>query len=262
MTRASATMTVSEVARISGVSVRALHHYDEIGLLRPSRRSPAGYRLYSATDLERLQQILFFRALEVPLDDIARIMTDPDYDVGATLRCQREMLIAKVAHGRELIRTIDAAIERIEKGTTIMPTDEAVEKELSELFEGFNPKDYEDEVKERWGDTAAYKESQRRTAAYTKADWARYKAEAEANGRRFAAAMDAALPPDSREAMDAAEEHRLLIDRWFYPCGRQFHANLGELYVTDPRFTANIDKVRPGLAAYQRAAFAANARRG
>lgn len=261
MGKTSAMMTVSEVARISGVSVRALHHYDEIGLLRPSQRSGAGYRLYSAGDLERLQQILFFRALEVPLNEVARIMTDPDYDVGATLRSQREMLVAKVTHVRELIRTIDAAIDRVEKGTKEMTTETTTDDELSSLFEGFDPGTYEEEAKKKWGDTPAYAESRRRTAAYTKADWARYKGEAQANGLRFAAAMDAGLPAESPEAMDAAEEHRLLIDRWFYPCSRQFHVNLGEMYVSDARFTANIDKLRPGLAAYQRAAFAANAQR-
>jgi DNA-binding transcriptional MerR regulator len=254
-------LTVSQVARISGISVRALHHYDEIGLLRPAQRSPAGYRLYSGADLERLQQVLFFRALEVPLDEIARIMGDPRFDVAATLRSQREILISKVAHAGALIRAIEAAIDRLEKGQTIMSDGNDAGNELSSMFEGFKPEEYEAEAEQRWGQTDAFQESKRRTARYTKADWQRYKAEAEANGKRFAAAMEAGLPPDSDQAMDAAEEHRLIIDRWFYPCSREFHPRLGELYVTDPRFTANIDKVKPGMAAYQRDAFAANARR-
>src|SRR4051812_45990271 len=111
--------TVSEVARIAGVSVRALHHYDEIGLLRPSGRSEAGYRLYSQPDLDRLQQVMFFRALEFPLEEIARIMKDPEFDVGAALRMQRQLLTAKAVHVRGLIAAVDDAILRLEKGSTM-----------------------------------------------------------------------------------------------------------------------------------------------
>ena len=92
-------LTVSQVAKLTGVSVRALHHYDEIGLLRPSGRSGAGYRLYSEGDLERLQQVLFFRALELPLEEIHRIMTDPRFDVAAALRMQRQLLGEKAGIG-------------------------------------------------------------------------------------------------------------------------------------------------------------------
>src|SRR5688572_920406 len=103
-------LTVSQVAAVAGVSVRALHHYDEIGLLRPSGRSAAGYRLYSDADLERLQQVLFFRALELPLEDITRIMTDPDFDVAAALRMQRQQLAEKTVKLRALVSAVDAAL--------------------------------------------------------------------------------------------------------------------------------------------------------
>src|SRR5688572_12406689 len=109
----AAGLTVSQVARTAGVSVRALHHYDEIGLLRPSARSDAGYRLYNQSDLERLQQIMFFRALELPLDEVARIMTAPAFDVKATLRGQRELLIERLAHCHALIAAVEAAIARL-----------------------------------------------------------------------------------------------------------------------------------------------------
>ncbi len=248
-------LTVSEVARLTGVSVRTLHHYDQIGLLRPSARSDAGYRLYSPADLERLQQVLFFRELEFPLDQVTRIVTDREFDVGAALRTQRQLLAAKAVRLTALIRAVDAALARLEKGEPMTPA------ELTALFEGFDPARYEDEAQERWGQTEAYRESKRRTAGYTQRDWEAIKKEADEIYRRLAALLEAGVPATDPAALDAAEAHRLHIDRWFYPCARALHRGLGELYVSDPRFTANIDRWRPGLAAYARAAFHANAER-
>jgi DNA-binding transcriptional MerR regulator len=247
--------TVSQVARMAGVSVRALHHYDEIGLLRPSGRSEAGYRLYDQADLERLQQVMFFRALEVPLDEIARIMTDPEFDVGAALRMQRQLLARKAVQVHGLIAAVDAAIARLEKGATMG------NEELFEVFEGWNPKEHEAEAEERWGSSQEWRQSKARTARYTKQDWLKIKGEGSELYRQLALLMAAGKPPGSTEAMDAAELHRQYISRWFYDCSPAVHRGLGELYVNDPRFTANIDKVAPGLALFCREAFAANAAR-
>jgi DNA-binding transcriptional MerR regulator len=244
--------TVSQVARLAGISVRALHHYDEIGLLRPSGRSEAGYRLYDEKDVERLQQVMFFRALEFPLEEIARIMTDPDFDVGAALRMQRQLLAGKAVQVRGLIAAVDAAIARLEKGETM------AEDQIAEMFEGFDPKEYEEEAERRWGDTKEWKQSKQRTARYTKQDWLRIKAEGEVIYHQLATLMGAGKAPGSTEAMDAAELHRQYISRWFYDCRAAVHRGLGELYVADPRFTANLDKVASGLADYCRQAFAAN----
>jgi DNA-binding transcriptional MerR regulator len=261
-------LTVSQVSRIANVSVRALHHYDEIGLLVPSARSDAGYRLYDDADLARLQQILFFRALELPLPEIARIMNDPAFDVAAALRYQREMLIEKLARSHALIRAVDAALAEIEKGTIVMSNEQPkTSKSASETGEMFSPwqdfkqEDYEAEVEQRWGNTEAFKESKRRTARYTKEDWAVIKAEGGAALTALADLLAAGTPPDAPAAMDAAEAHRAHITRWFYACSPAIHRGLGELYCNDPRFTVNIDKLRPGLSAYARAAFAANADR-
>jgi DNA-binding transcriptional MerR regulator len=267
-------LTVSQVSRIANISVRALHHYDEIGLLVPSGRSDAGYRLYSHADLARLQQILFFRALELPLGEIARIMTDPDFDVAATLRYQRELLIEKVARSHALIRAVEAAIANLEtqatkatqkKGDPTMNDDEGMNPSAGEgLFDAwkdFKQEDYEAEAEQRWGDTEAFKESKRRTARYTKQDWELIKREAAAVMQGLCDQMIAGTAPDAPAAMDAAEAHRAHVTRWFYPCSPAIHRGLGDLYVNDPRFTANIDKLRAGLAVYARAAFAANADR-
>ena len=135
-------------------------------------------------------------------------------------------------------------------------------EEKFEVLGDFDPSVYEDEVKERWGDTDAYKESARRTKDYTKDDWQRYKEESEEINLAIAALMDQGVQPEDMCAMDAVERHRLLIDRWFYPCSRDMQAELGKMYVADPRFTATYEKIHPGMAAYMRDATTANARRG
>ena len=135
-------------------------------------------------------------------------------------------------------------------------------EEMFEVFGDFDPAEYEDEVKERWGDTDAYKESARRTSRYTKEDWERFKAESEEIGSAIAALMDEGVPADDPRAMDAVDRARLQIDTWFYPCSRTMHAELGKMYVADPRFTATYEKIRPGMAQYVCDATQANLARG
>lgn len=134
-------------------------------------------------------------------------------------------------------------------------------EEMLEVFGDFDPSEYEDEVKERWGDTDAYKESARRAKRYTKEDWQRFKTESEEITNKIASLTDEDVAPDDPRAMDAVERHRLQIDRWFYPCSHEMHAELGKMYVADSRFTATYEKIRPGMAHYVRDAIAANAAR-
>ena len=135
-------------------------------------------------------------------------------------------------------------------------------EEMFEVFGDFDPAAYEGEVKERRGDTDAYKESARRTRGCTKEDWRRFSDEDEAINGRIATLIDEGVAPEDPRTLDAVEQARLLIDRWFYPCSRKRHAELGEMYVSDPRFTAAYEKTRSGMATYMRAATAANAARG
>lgn len=234
-------LTVSEVARVTGLSVRALHHYDEIGLLRPSGRTEAGYRLYDDADLAKLQQVLFFRELGFPLEEIGRILSDPTFDRREALLTQRRLLAGRRTRLTAMLEAVDAALDALEKGTKMDP---------KKMFEGTDPSAYEAEAKERWGDTPAYQESARRTAKYTQKDWEQVKAEQGAVTQRLAALLAAGRKPSDPEVQAAIEEHRLVIDRRFYPCSRQMHRMLGEGYVSDPRFTAFYDRVQPGLAQF------------
>src|SRR5215470_9100615 len=140
-------LTVSEVARLANVSVRALHFYDEIGLVRPSGRSQAGYRLYSPADLQRLQQVMSFKVLGFPLEEISRLLGDPDFDVKAALELQRRLLTEKAEQTQTLIAAVDAALTALKKGRKMDGSN------MFEAFGQFDPTLYEEEVKERWGET-------------------------------------------------------------------------------------------------------------
>ena len=134
-------------------------------------------------------------------------------------------------------------------------------EERLEVFGEFRSEDYAEEAEQRWGDTEAYRQSQRRVATYNKEDWQRIKAEEGQVRTRLAAAFAAGLAPGSEEAMAAAEAHRQHISRWFYECNYDTHKGLTGMYVSDERFRAHYDATAPGLARFIREAAHANARR-
>lgn len=247
--------SVGQVAGLAGVTIRTLHHYDEIGLLSPSGRSAAGYRIYEEDDLERLQRILFYRELGFALEEIATIVDDPRSDVVGHLRRQRELLTERIKRLRAMVEAIDYEMEAQKMGIRLTP------EERFEVFGDFRPEDYAEEAERRWGDAEAYRQSQRRVASYTKEDWLKIKAEEEEVRANLAAAFAAGLAPDSDEAMAAAEAHRQHITRWFYDCGYDIHRGLTDMYVNDDRFRAHYDALAPGLAQFIREAAHANADR-
>ncbi|HUP88436.1 MAG TPA: MerR family transcriptional regulator [Longimicrobiales bacterium] len=247
------TYSVSEVSRLAHVTVRTLHHYDEIGLLVPSQRSAKGYRQYTDSDLQRLQQILIFRQLGFTLESIQRMIDEPPTDRREALLTQRELLHGHIKETEAVIRAIDTAINALEGGTGM---------DAKKMFDGFDEFDhtkYEDEARERWGHTEAYKESARRTKQYTKEDWARMKSEMESLNQRMVEVMKSGKPASDAAATAIAEQHRQHIDRWFYPCSHKMHVGLGEMYISDPRFAENYEKYAVGLAQYMRDAIIANA---
>ncbi|TLS42134.1 MerR family transcriptional regulator [Streptomyces montanus] len=247
--------SVGQTAGFAGITVRTLHHYDEIGLLVPSERSYAGHRRYSDADLDRLQQILFYRELGFPLDEVAALLDDPEADPRAHLRRQHELLTARIERLQKMAAAVEHAMEARKMGINLTP------EEKFEVFGDKDPEQYAEEAEQRWGGTEAYAESQRRTARYTKDDWKRMQAEVNAWGERYGALMDAEEPPNGEAAMDLAEEHRQHINQWFYECPYEMHTCLGEMYVSDERFKAFYDSMRSGLAEHLRDAIVANAAR-
>jgi DNA-binding transcriptional MerR regulator len=249
------TYEVGAVAKLSGVTVRTLHHYDQIGLLKPGGRTSAGYRRYGDTDLERLQCILFYRELGFDLERITQILSD-EGTVGLDhLRAQHRLLSDRIARLTRMIAAVSKAMEAYEMEIHLTPA------ERLEVFGEFDPDAHAAEAQERWGDTDAYRESSRRAGTYTKQDWAKFKAASQAVNDRLAQAMKSGLSADTAEAMDAVEAHRLLINDWFYPCTTEMHVGLAEMYIADPRFTANYEAIAPGLAQYVHDAILANAGR-
>ena len=245
--------TVGAVARLTGVTVRTLHHYDEIGLLKASGRSDAGYRRYADADLDRLQRILFYRELGFGLNQIKDVMTDGNADAIGHLRRQRAMLLDRIGRLKRMATAVEKAMEARAMGISLTP------EERFEVFGDFNPDDHAAEVEERWGDTDAYRESAKRTARYTKADWQRINAQGQAAIEQVIGAMADRKPADSPAAMAGAEAHRQQITDAFYDCSYEIHAALAEMYLADPRFTATYEKIAPGLAQYLHDAIKANA---
>lgn len=215
--------TVHEASQISGVSVRTLHHYDAIGLLRPTAVTEAGYRLYDDTALARLQSILLFRELAFPLKEIKRIMDDPQFDQATALEQQIRLLELQQ---ERLSRLIDLARETMKTGVNNMDFT---------AFDNSKLEQYAAEVKERWGNTAAYQESAQRPAADQKDAAAGLMAQFAHMGRLRTG------DPAGQEAQAAVRELQEFITKHFYTCTPEILAGLGQMYTADDRFRASID---------------------
>jgi DNA-binding transcriptional MerR regulator len=230
---------------MAGVTVRTLHHYDHIGLLSPSTRSAAGYRYYSEADLLRLQQILFFRELGFPLEQIAAILDDPRFDQVRALRDHRRMLREEVGRLQRLLNTVDKTIAKLTEGTMGL-TDE-------ELYEGFSKEQaerYRREAREQYGE-AVVEASEQRARQMSKVEWNAVKDEGDAVTRGLAALAD--RDPADPEVQALIARHYAWVATFWTPNAASY-AGLGQLYTDNPEFRANYDKYRPGLADFMRAA--------
>ena len=245
--------SVKEVAKLTGVSVRALHYYDEIGLLVPSARTGAGYRIYDDTDLLRLQQILIGRELGLSLEEIRRFLDDPCFDHEKALLQQKRQLTERAVRTETMIRAVEAALAALHDAR------KETAMSMNQIFDGFDPSGYEEEAQQRWGHTEAFRASVKRTRRYTPDDWKRCLTEQAAVYADANSALTSGKAAESPEARAIAERHRLAIDRWFYPCDRAMHARLADLYEADQRFAANIDRYGAGLTPFLAAAIRANA---
>ena len=230
-------MRISEVAKLTGITVRTLHYYDEVGLLKPSEITEAGYRLYSREDLEILQQILFFRELDFPLSQIKEIMNNPNYDKEEALKKQKELLIQQRQRIEGLIKLIEKRIE----GDNNMSFKEFDMNEIEE-----NKKKYAKEVKERWGTSKAYEESEKKTSSYNKGKWGDINQETSEIFKGFAELRNS--DPGSEEVQELVRRWQKYITDNFYTCTNEILSGLGLMYVEDERFKENLDKNGEGTA--------------
>lgn len=230
-------LTIGALSRLSGVSVRALHHYDQIGLLRPSEVGNAGYRYYDDEAIERLWQILFYRELDFSLSDIAGIVSSPSFDRMRALTEHQTLLMQKRKRLDQLIALVSNAMKG-EKTMEFKPFDTS---EIDAMRA-----QYAEEAKARWGNTDAYRESTRRAAKWTDADKTRMEKE---SGEIFSgfASLVGADPADER-AQRLVARWKAFISESYYDCTNEILAGLGQMYVADERFTKNIDKFGAGTA--------------
>lgn len=237
-------MKVKEVSKLTGVSVRTLHHYDDIGLLTPDAITEAGYRLYSDENLSTLQQILFFRELGFPLKKIKELLDSPSFDRQKAFEMQRKMLIEKRTQLDDMIKTIEKTIQH-GKGAYQMTNEEK--------FKGFdfNQNPYEQEARERWGDKAVGKSNKK--VAQFGPEYGE-----EMNRIYFKLAELRHLSPESDEAQEAIGEWFAFLNK-MGDYSLEMFEGLGQMYVTDERFTKNIDQFGEGLAAFMCNAMAAYA---
>lgn len=203
----------------------------------------AGYRLYTDADLARLQQVLFLRELGLGLAEIKAIVDRPDFDRRQALLQHRQLLLARQERLRRLIQSVDRTLAALERG---IPVDE------KEMFDGFDQGAYAEEARQRWGHTEEYRESARRTARYTKADWQAIQQEGGAIYQGLAGLADRS--PADPEVQELIRRHHTHINERFYTCSLGVYRGLGEMYVQDERFAAFFAQIRPGLAEFMQAA--------
>lgn len=241
--------TVGEVAALAGVSVRTLHHYDELGLVEPSARTDAGYRLYGHADLERLQEVLALRATGLPLADVKAVLDDPAHDRVQVLRAQAGRLRDEQDRLADLLDVVEDAIAAADRGDR---------QQEDAMFDGTDHEQYAREAEERWGDTEAHRQSQQRMAAMGPDAADRARAWWQEHFDQFAALRRENVPLDDDRVVAAVADHRALLNR-FYDCDASMQRSLAQMYVADERFRATYDGHAEGLAAYVRDAVAAHA---
>ncbi|MER7452722.1 MerR family transcriptional regulator [Nocardia beijingensis] len=246
-------LTVGQVSARLGVTIRALHHWDEIGLARPSLRTVAGYRLYTAGDLERLHRIVVYRELGLGLDRIRAILDDSAADVPAALRAQRAQVAERIDRLQRLSAGLDRMIDAHERGLLL-----TVEQQAAIFGPQWDP-DWPARARERYGDTTQWQQYAEHAASRGPEEWQAIADAVAEFDRALVDAMDAGVTPGSPEANRLVERHREVFASYF-PLTRQMQVCLGRRYETDPGFAAHYDGIRSGLAPWFRRIIDASAR--
>jgi len=230
-------LSIGALSRLSGVSIRALHHYDQIGLLQPSEVAASGYRYYDDAAIERLWQILFYRELDFPLIDIGEILSSPAFDRDRALREHLNLLTQK----RERLDRLIGLVSNAMKGEQNMEFKEFDTSEIDALRE-----QYAAEAKARWGNTEAYRESAKRASKWTEADKKRLEAQSGEIFSGFAALVG--TDPADAGVQALVARWKAFVSESYYDCTNEILAGLGQMYVADERFTKNIDQYGAGTA--------------
>lgn len=251
---ADVAVTVGTAASRVGVTVRTLHHWDEIGLVRPSERSPAGYRLYTASDLARLHRVVIHRELGVSLEETAQLLEAPAEEAADALLRQRDRLRERIARLEEMADALDRMAEARGSGLLL-----SAEAQVAIFGKRWNP-DWPEQARRKWGHTAQWAQYTERSAQRTAEDWRRISAGVEALNADLVEALRAGVEPGSERANTLAEHHRATIGVYF-DCTHSMHVLIGRVYVEDPGFRENHEALAPGLAQWLHEVIDANVRR-
>lgn len=246
-------MTVGAAASLVGVTVRALHHWDEIGLVRPSGRTAAGYRLYTTEDVARLHRVLVYRELGVSLEDIAALLDSPSEEAAESLLRQRDQLLERIGRLRRMADGLDRMAEARRAGVLL-----SAEEQVAIFGKQWQPS-WAAEARERWGHTDQWAQAAERAAGRTPEDWKEITRRVEELDADLAAAKAEGVTPGSERANALAERHRASIGVYF-DCTHSMHVCLGRMYAEDPAFSAHYNNMAPGLVAWLREVVDANAR--
>ena len=252
-TRDTAPLTVGAVARLVGVSVRTLHHWDQIGLVTPSARTAGGYRSYRSDDVSRIHRVLVYRELGFSLTAVSDLLDDPDIDEERHLREQHRLLQERIASLQRMADAVDRVLQRKAAGPTLSAAEQA------EIFGRGWREDWADEARSRWGGSDQWRQLEQNVAAYTAEERAQFADAGQALHEEMADAMRADVASTSAQAIALAERHRAMIGT-LYHCTPSMHALLGRMYVEDPRFRETLDRTQDGLSVWLRDAIYAAAR--
>jgi DNA-binding transcriptional MerR regulator len=240
--------TVQKLGKLAGVSTRTLRYYDEIGILKPARINSSGYRIYGQQEVDRLQQILFYRELGVSLEDIQKIVKDPSFDGASALKGHREKLLEKRVQ-------LDLLIANVEK--TIKHSEGRISMSNKEKFEGFkkkmiadNEKQYGNEAREKYGNESV-DQSNAKLMNMTEEQYKKVTG-LEKQVRETLAQAFATGDPAGPLAQKAAQLHKEWLCYFWTHYSKEAHAGLAQMYVDDERFKANYDKEQPGTAEFLR----------
>ncbi|MFJ4650246.1 MerR family transcriptional regulator [Nocardia sp. NPDC088792] len=246
-------LTVGRAAALVGISVRTLHHWDLIGLVQPSDRTHAGYRVYSPEDIARVHRVLVYKELGFPLAEIARLLDDPAIDARRHLRTQRAELAQRISHLEQMVTAVDRMLEATATGIRLTAEQQA------EIFGADWRPEWVEEAETRWGGTAQWAQYTDRVSDLTPADWQAVATETETLNADLATALRNGVPPGSPAADTLADRHRALMSRYF-DCTLAMQVCLGRKFTGEPGYADYYNSLEPGLADWFRAIIDANAR--
>lgn len=245
-------LTVGRAAALVGISVRTLHHWDVIGLVRPSGRTWSGYRMYSSDDIARMHRVLVYRELGFPLAEIARLLDDPAIDTREQLRRQRSELLDRISRLQGMVGAVDRMLEASTSGMRL-----TAEEQVAIFGDDWNPA-WVTEAEERWGNSPQWAQYAERAVDRTAADWADIATATDAFNADLAAAKRDGVKPGSETANALAERHRTLMAHYF-DCTHSMQVCLGRRFIEEPGYAEYYDALEPGLTIWFRDVIFANA---